>query len=269
MKVFALVGKSGSGKSYQAINLCREMGIESILDDGLFISGNSILAGISAKRQQTKVRAIKTALFNEDAHRDMVLRKIGEVAPGSILVIGTSEKMIDKIVGRLGLPRPDAFIRIEDITTHEERKIADRQRNEMGRHIIPAPAFQLKKDFSGYFIHPLRTFWDRRGGKSRVSDRTVIRPPFSYPGKYVISHRAISDIALIAGSDVAGVDAVLRASADSVDASGAVVNMSVRLTYGAHILDVAGELQKRVAGRVEDMTAFNIKAVNVDVKGLR
>jgi uncharacterized alkaline shock family protein YloU len=268
MKVFALVGKSGSGKSYQAINLCRRMGIESIVDDGLFISGNSILAGISAKRQETKVRAIKTALFSTDAHCAAVSRKIGEVAPGSTLVIGTSEKMVEKIVDRLGLPRPDEIIRIEDVTTAAERRIADLQRNEMGKHVIPAPTFQLKKDFSGYFIHPLRIFQDRRGGRLRISERSVVRPSFSYPGKYTISSRAVSDIAFIAGAGVSGVAAVLRASADE-DASGAVVNVSVNLTHGTHILNVAGELQRHIAGRVEDMTAFNIKAVNVEVKGLR
>ena len=39
MKVYALVGKSGTGKSYQAVNLCKELNIEAIIDDGLFIEG--------------------------------------------------------------------------------------------------------------------------------------------------------------------------------------------------------------------------------------
>ena len=50
MKVYSLSGKSGTGKSYQAINLCRKMNIESIIDDGLFICRNKVIAGISAKR---------------------------------------------------------------------------------------------------------------------------------------------------------------------------------------------------------------------------
>ena len=52
MKVYTLTGKSGTGKSYQAINLCKEKGIESIIDDGLFIYHNRVEAGISAKRQK-------------------------------------------------------------------------------------------------------------------------------------------------------------------------------------------------------------------------
>ena len=63
MKVYALVGKSGTGKSYQAINLCRDRDIESIIDDGLFICRGKAMAGKSAKREATKIGAIKTALF--------------------------------------------------------------------------------------------------------------------------------------------------------------------------------------------------------------
>jgi ABC-type glutathione transport system ATPase component len=51
MKVYALVGKSGTGKSYQAQNLCRELKIKGIIDDGLFIYENKVISGISAKRQ--------------------------------------------------------------------------------------------------------------------------------------------------------------------------------------------------------------------------
>ena len=68
MKVYTLTGKSGTGKSYQAINLCKEKNIESIIDDGLFIYRNRVEAGISAKRQKTLVGAIKTALFTLDEH---------------------------------------------------------------------------------------------------------------------------------------------------------------------------------------------------------
>ena len=68
MKVYTLTGKSGTGKSYQAINLCKEKNIVSIIDDGLFIYKNRVEAGISAKRQKTMAGAIKTALFTLDEH---------------------------------------------------------------------------------------------------------------------------------------------------------------------------------------------------------
>ncbi|MDR2355828.1 MAG: Asp23/Gls24 family envelope stress response protein [Clostridiales Family XIII bacterium] len=266
MKIYALVGKSGSGKSYQAIDLCRRLEIEGILDDGLFILGNRVLAGISAKRQETKVKAIKTALFTEEAHRDAVRRKIRSIDPKSILVIGTSDKMIEKIVGRLALPRPLETVRIEEITTEDERRLASVQRNELGKHIIPAPSIQLKKEFSGYFIHPLRMIRGGRAG-ARVSNRSVVRPSFSYPGKYTVSTRALLDIALIVCGE-AQVCAVLKASADNGE-SGAVIHLSLILRYGANIIDAAAALQRRIAEQVEIMTAFHTEAVNIEVRGLK
>jgi hypothetical protein len=268
MKIYGLVGRSGSGKSYQAAGLCRKLGIESILDDGLFISGNRVLAGVSAKRQDTKIRAIKTALFTDDAHKDAVAAKLAETSPASVLVIGTSERMIGKIVGRLGLPEPERLISIESITTEKERKTADKQRNELGKHVIPASPVHLKKEFSGYFMHPLRMIMRMRGGRTRISERSVVRPSFSYMGKYAISSKAVADIAAIVCGGALGVDGVLRVAADK-DEAGVTINIAVNLVFGVRAPEVAEKLQKETAEWTEKMTAFNVKAVNVEVKGLR
>ena len=66
MKVYSLSGRSGTGKSFQAINLCKEKNIESIIDDGLFIYRNKVISGISAKRQRNIIEAVKTAIFHDD-----------------------------------------------------------------------------------------------------------------------------------------------------------------------------------------------------------
>ena len=66
MKVYSLSGRSGTGKSFQAINLCKEKNIEAIIDDGLFIYRNKVISGISAKRQRTIITAVKAAIFSDD-----------------------------------------------------------------------------------------------------------------------------------------------------------------------------------------------------------
>ena len=48
MKVYALVGKSGTGKSYRAMSLAAAKNINAIIDDGLFISAGQVIAGSSA-----------------------------------------------------------------------------------------------------------------------------------------------------------------------------------------------------------------------------
>lgn len=268
MIVYGLVGKSGTGKSYQAMNLCKEMNIESIIDDGLFILGNSILEGTSAKRQSTKVAAIKTALFTDDEHRRAVMDKINETSPGSILILGTSEKMISRIVARLELPEPEQVISIEEITTDEERETARKQRHELGKHIIPVPTFQLKREFSGYFLDPLRIIRGWRGGRPSVSEKTVVRPTYSYLGDYSISDKVIGDVVCHLGEKTEGVDSISKVSVEN-GADGLKVNISMICRFGFRVVDVAKEFQKVVLKSVETMTAFHIKSVDIEIKGLK
>lgn len=268
MKVYGLVGKSGTGKSYQAMNLCKEMNIESIIDDGLFIYGNSILEGTSAKRQDTKVAAIKTALFTDEEHRQAVMDKVKAVSPESLLILGTSEKMIRRIVGRLELPEPERIIQIEEITTDEERETARKQRHELGKHIIPVPTFQLKREFSGYFLDPMRMIRGWRGGKASVSEKTVVRPTYSYLGGYSISDKVIGDVVYYLGKKTEGVDSVAKVSIEN-NTDGIKITISLICSFGFRIVDVARELQRIVAKKVEAMTAFHIKAVDIEIRGLK
>ena len=90
MKVYALVGKSGTGKSYQAGNVCRDRNIESIIDDGLYIYRTSSIFGQSAKQAQTMMGAIKTALFTDESHCLEVRQAIEETRPESILILGVN-----------------------------------------------------------------------------------------------------------------------------------------------------------------------------------
>ena len=62
-RTFALVGKSGTGKSFKARQVARRFRIDLIIDDGLLIRGQKIIAGRSAKREKGILSAIKTAVF--------------------------------------------------------------------------------------------------------------------------------------------------------------------------------------------------------------
>ena len=125
MQIYTLVGKSGTGKSFHAMDVCSRYNIESIIDDGLFIYKNTVMAGTSAKKADTKIGAVKVALFIDDKQRDSVKEQIEKCKPNAILILGTSKGMVDKIIARLGLPKltddsPNR-ISIEGITTEAER----------------------------------------------------------------------------------------------------------------------------------------------------
>lgn len=267
MKVYTLTGKSGTGKSYQAINLCREKNIESIIDDGLFIYKNRVEAGISAKRQKTTVGAIKTALFTLDDHAESVASTIQKLKPESLLIIGTSDRMTDKIVDRLGLPPVSERIYIQDITTDEERQIADRQRHVLGKHVIPVPTLQLKRDFAGYFLDPMRMFRGIRLGKAEYSEKTVVRPTFSYMGEFFISDMVMIDIAKCVAREVDGVAGVMRVY-ENTEPDNLMIDVSIAIRDGSPLWETAIDYQEKFAEIVESMTAFNVVKVNVEIRGI-
>ena len=274
MKVYSLSGRSGTGKSFQAINLCKEKDIESIIDDGLFICRNKVICGISAKRERTIIGAVKAAIFADEERAEEAKAAIARMKPNSILILGTSDEMINRIVERLELPEPSERIYIEDITSEEERGIARKQRKEMGQHVIPAPTFQLKKQFSGYFMKPMRILKEFGPGGQHWKDtaeKSVVRPAYSYMGKYNISEKVMSDIINCISEDMGCLrqsDKLLIKEKREMRNEGIELDVSIDMDYGDDLPGKAATFQARVAHEIEGMTAFNVNKVNVEVRDI-
>ena len=120
LTVMALVGESGTGKSFKSKLLAQKYNIDAIIDDGLLIQNDKILGGRSAKTEKTYMGAVRIALFDDKDHRDSVAKVLRKTHIKKILILGTSEKMVSKIALRLQLPQPQKIIHIEDIATKEE-----------------------------------------------------------------------------------------------------------------------------------------------------
>ncbi|MBQ4339485.1 MAG: Asp23/Gls24 family envelope stress response protein [Firmicutes bacterium] len=267
MEIYGLVGKSGTGKSYQSLSICRERGIPCLIDDGLFIGQNRIYGGKSAKRAGTKIGAVKTALFSEDIHKEEVVKAIRKRDPESILILGTSDKMIYRIAERLELPKPKELIKIEDVCSEEDIMTAQTHRSQSGKHAIPVATFQLKREFSGYFLRPLKIF-RRVGSKSTmVAEKSEVRPTFSYLGGYTISERAVYDIIKCAVRENKSVQKITGMDILKEDA-GMGIYMDVIMKYGIRVKDAAEEMQAVILKEVEELTGFHIIGVNITIKGL-
>lgn len=158
IKTYAFVGPSGTGKSYRAQMVAGEYNINYIIDDGLFIKDNEIIAGESAKKAPTKIETVKHALFLKEEEREEIRKAIKKYKPESILILGTSDNMVRKIAENLGLPPIIKYIYITDIATEQEMETAKRIRVTEGKHVIPVPTFELKKDFSRIYIRSSSNF---------------------------------------------------------------------------------------------------------------
>lgn len=268
MKVVGFIGPSGTGKSHRASWVARERGIEFIIDDGLLIKSNQVVAGTSAKKEKTRVGSIKRALFSEEDHVREVSDAISRNMPEAILILGTSDQMVERIAERLGLPGVSEKIYITDVADEYEIKQAMATRKEQGKHVIPVPTFEIKKDFSGYFLDPLQIF--RRKGKGNfqlVGEKSVVRPTFSYLGNYTISDYTIYQIVEYVVTNIKGVSKISRFRAENRP-EGTYMEMDLVLVYGCRIRELMKEVQSKVAEEVEKLTDLNIKQVNVIAKSL-
>ena len=194
IRVYAFVGPSGTGKSYRAQMVANENNIHYIIDDGLLVNDNDVVAGSSAKKAPTKIETVKKAIFIDKKDRDSMRDAIKIIKPDAILILGTSDGMVEKIAENLGLPKPEKTIYINEVATETEMETAKRIRTTEGKHVIPVPTFEIKRDFAGYILDPLQIFKYRNNNKPYISEKSIIRPTFSYLGKFTISDTVFRQI---------------------------------------------------------------------------
>lgn len=271
MEVYALVGSSGTGKSHRAALLAHKLGAEVIVDDGLIINNNQIVAGLSAKKQPTRIGAIKTALFIDDAHATTARDAIKQLNAHKVLILGTSNKMVEKIAARLNLNEINEFIKIEQIASGKEIRKARAMRTQHSKHVIPAPTVEVRKSLPETIIDPLHVFLKRKGFKESKNwlEQSVIRPTFTMYGKLYISQGALETIVVYATTGNPNVVGIKRSNILK-DEQGVEINMDVVLGGPMLKLNVIGrEIQLSVKEQVEKMTGLNVKSVNITVADLK
>ena len=159
IKVYAFVGPSGTGKSYRAQMVASEKGIHFIIDDGLLIMDNEIVAGLSAKKAPTKIETVKHALFYENEERKPIEKALKKYKPDKILILGTSDGMVQKIAANLGLPEISETTYINEVATEAydeaidtnkidvvSRPTVDIVQMEKGKDLIFTAVFQTKPE---------------------------------------------------------------------------------------------------------------------------
>ena len=257
IKVSAFVGPSGTGKSYRAQQVAFENNIEAIIDDGLLIRQNNVVAGVSAKKATTKAATVRAALFSTDEEKKNIIEAIKKNKIKSILILGTSVKMVKRIANNLKLPEISNYIYIEDVATQEEMRDALKMRKEEGKHIIPVPTFEIKKDFSGILADPLHLF--KRSQKSiNVTERTIIRPTFSYLGKYDISNTVFKEIVYFEKKKIQEIVEILKLRISrNEDNQYMEIYVEVKVKFGTNFKDACIKFQHILEKEIEKISSSN------------
>lgn len=268
IKVYAFVGPSGTGKSYRAQMVAGEKDTHFIIDDGLLINDNKVIAGKSAKKAVTKIETVKKALFLNEEEKKEIQKALKKYKVKSILILGTSDGMVEKIAENLNLPKISETIYITDVATEEEMKTARNIRVTEGKHVIPVPTFEIKKDFSGYLLDPLQIFKSKGlGQKPYISEKSIIRPTFSYMGNFTISDSVFRQIAEIHAERMPEIYKVLKSRVQNYG-EGPIIYMEVSVVYGFNIQESLKEFKKNIIEDIENLTAMNVVKLDVVAKSV-
>ncbi|MDR2767453.1 MAG: hypothetical protein LBB82_03900 [Treponema sp.] len=273
VKTYALIGESGTGKSFRAKLVAQKYGIEFIVDDGLLIQNNRIMAGHSAKKEKTFMAAVKTALFDNLKIREEVAAKLQDEKFKKILLLGTSEKMVNKIAARLNLPAPSRIIHIEDIASQEDIEKAIRTRKIEGKHVIPVPSIEIRHAYPQIFYDAIRIFKRRRvtetiGSTPQVHEKSVVRPEYSKRGKVIISEAALSQM-VIHCVDEYNRDIAIKKIAVKDDKAGYRLVITIDVPYGIQLGGNIHELQQYIIDNIERYTGILIEEVNIIIDKIR
>lgn len=270
-KVYALVGKSGTGKSFRSKLVAQKYRIDLIIDDGLLIRGDRILAGKSAKREENVLSAVRTAVFDDVDHQRQVNEALAKEKYHKVLIIGTSEKMVYKIASRLNLPQPEKLFRIEDIATKEQIETAMRIRYSEGKHVIPVPSIEITRNYPQIVYDSMRVFLNKKSHRvpfkrRNVSfEKTIVRPEFSKYSKTTVSEAALTQMVAHCLDEFDSQIKVKRVQVQ-VKPEGYALTVKLRVPMQHQISTTLGELQEYIADSLEKYGSIFVASVNIEIE---
>lgn len=266
--VYALVGESGTGKSFRSKLIAEKYGIDALIDDGLLIQNDKILAGHSAKREKTYMGAVRVALFDDKDHRDEVAKAWKKAKIKKLLILGTSEKMVMKIATRLQLPQPQKIIHIEEIASREEIEKAIKSRQVEGKHVIPVPSIEIKKSYPQIFSNTVKVFFRKNNifkknpNDGKLFEKSIVQPEFSKKGRIEISEAALTQMVMHCVSES---DPAVRVNKMTIktDSRGYKIIITLDVPFGTQLTGKIHKMQKYIIDKIESYTGILIEEVSI------
>ena len=271
MEVIGFYGPPGTGKSDRALVIAYENKASCIIDDGILIYHSRIVAGKAAKREESRLKAVRRAIFWDKEQRDEVKAALLKINPKRVLILGTSDRMVVTIAKALELPMPAKYIRIEDVARPEDMLKANEARNKEGKHVIPVPTMELKPYFKGYMVDPLRFLRSRKKEPKRFSEwneRSVVRPVFSYYGKLTFSDKVIEDLVNYAAGGLKKIKIRhVRSKKSESQVNGLILYLDVTVRTGTpqDIKNVIHTMRDRIQREIEYTTGMSLETIKINL----
>ena len=241
--------------------------INLIIDDGLLIKGDRILSGHSAKQDPNFMAAVKTAVFDDQDHRDQIVSALLKEKYRRILIIGTSEKMVNKIASRLDLPQPSRIIHIEEVASPEDIETAMHIRFTEGKHVIPVPSIEITRSAPQIVFDSIRVKLGRKKGrKPFVSEKTIVRPEFSRPANDAVSEVALTQMVKHAISEYDAVMKVKKVKGVRNTDCTYSISVTIQLPMRHYISTTISDLQQYISDCLEKFGSIMVKSVSIEIE---
>ena len=268
VKVYALIGRSGTGKSHHSKLVAQKHHIDLIIDDGLLIKGDRIIAGRSAKRDPNFITAVRTAVFDDEEHKQQVEEALLKEKYKKILIIGTSEKMVNKIASRLDLPPVSKIFHIEEVATQEEIETAMRIRYTEGKHVIPVPSIEITRSYPQIVYDSIKVFFGKKPffKKNKSFEKTIVRPEFSRPDKDEVSDVTLTQMVRHCIDEYDKVVKVKKVTHERLKDNSLNINVTLQVPVRHYIGQTITEMQDYISECIEKYGGILIHSVTIEIE---
>ena len=235
----------------------------------LLIMGTFTLVAVNANELLRDLEQENEILaYVDDSYTETQAKALQKKHIKKILLLGTSEKMVQKIAMRLQLPTPSKIINITDVASQEDIETAQRSRLVEGKHVIPVPAIEIKRDYPKIFYNKVKIFFkglkitDEKDKNSQVSEKSVVRPEFSKKGRIEISEAAITQMVMHC---VAEHDSQIRVKKLQIktNSRGYRLVVTIDIPFGTQLTGKIHNLQSYIINNIEKYTGILIEEVSI------
>lgn len=266
MKVYALVGESGTGKSTSVLHYCHEHNIPAIIDDGILILNGRKIAGTSAKYENNSIKAVKRATFFYEDHRKEVMNVIRMTAFDKILIVGTSVKMVDLIAEKLMLEKIHKYIDVSEIRTSQEINMARYMRNTQGKHVIPIPYMQVEPNKLKKIIQTGKKLFSKQ--KKYIGEETIIQPHFT-KGTITIYENVYREIITYTCKNLKYVWDAKIVDCDFTTFQSVTVEIELNCSLEENIVKLLEEIQQKMNETLLSYFGIEMNAIHIQLAEIK
>lgn len=266
MIIYSLSGPSGTGKSTSALQFAHEQNIQAIIDDGLFIVNGEKVAGTSAKFEKNTLKAVRRAIFDDDVHKEEILKAIQSYEVKSILIIGTSDKMTKKIAARLEIGEINHFYYVQDIRTEKEIRIAKYIREVQGKHVMPVPYKQVEQNFFKRLVQRGKEIFSST--QVKLGETTIVQPDFHQNSVYIARSVYLDVLEHVLEQQ----NQITKFEVPNLQIEGIPqmnINIYLRSPVHYHVPTYLYEVQKDIADVFSHQFGIEPEKINLQLRGIK